>query len=213
MRPAQQPGAVSRESRTDYVVLAVLQFGPATGYGIRKRITSTVGNFWQESFGQLYPALRDLTSRGLLRSRSVSVGRRVAQEFSITARGTRALRDWVCREPRVEPERNELLLKLHLAELAPSAVVSHVQAVRARAAVEQSRLEGLLDEIAKDYAGDSSLPAWCATVDYGIALQVALIAWSDRTLKRMKGLVASDSKARREPGSIHSKVKKARSRL
>ncbi|MGE5784091.1 MAG: PadR family transcriptional regulator [Myxococcales bacterium] len=211
MRSTQQLSAVGRESRTDYVVLATLQFGPATGYGIRKRIKSTVGNFWQESFGQLYPALRDLTSRRLLRSRSVSVGRRAAEEFSITTRGTRVLRDWVCREPRVEPERNELLLKLHLAELAPSAVVSHVQAVRARAAVEQARLEGLLEEIAKDYADDSSLPAWCATVDYGIALQVALIAWSDRTLKRLKALVASDSKVRPEPGSI--RLKKARSRL
>lgn len=185
MSATQETSALGRERRTDYVVLAVLQQGPATGYGVRKRIAESVGNFWQESFGQLYPALRALTANGLVRARSVSVGKRAAEEFSLTARGTRALRAWVRREPRVEPERNELLLKLFLINLDPLAVMRHVQATRAKAKLEKARLERMLLELSKDYAEERSLPAWCSTVDYGLTLQVAYITWCDRTLARL----------------------------
>jgi PadR family transcriptional regulator, regulatory protein AphA len=186
MAPAQKKSSPERERRTDYVVLAVLRHGPATGYGIRKRITTTVGNFWQESFGQLYPSLRDLVERKLVRTRAVSSGERGGQLFSITAQGTSALRDWVRRPPRVEPERNELLLKLFLAELDSAAVVRHLSAARDEAQLQSARLRQMLDELTRDLAGAPSLPAWCATVDYGIAAQSALTDWCNRTIERLQ---------------------------
>jgi DNA-binding PadR family transcriptional regulator len=163
----------------------VLQQGPGTGYGIRKRIADSIGNFWQESFGQLYPALRTLSTKGLIRAQSASVGNRSAEEFSITAQGTRVLRDWIRREPRIEPERNELLLKLFLTNLDAEAVVRHVQTKRKRAISEKARLDHILIELSKVYADSPSLPAWCSTVDYGIAMETATLAWCDRTLERL----------------------------
>jgi DNA-binding PadR family transcriptional regulator len=185
MATEQAPSRATRERRTDYVVLAVLQQGPSTGYGVRKRIAESVGNFWQESFGQLYPALRALTAKGLVCARSASIGKRSAEEFSITAQGTRVLRDWVRREPRIEPERNELLLKLFLTNLDPEAVVRHVEAKRKRALSEKARLDHILAELSKVYTDSPSLPAWCSTVDYGIAMETATLAWCARTLERL----------------------------
>lgn len=185
-----------RERRTDYVVLAVLQQGPDTGYGIRKRIAESIGNFWQESFGQLYPALRTLTAKGLIRARSAPVGNRSAEEFSITAQGTRVLRDWVRREPRIEPERNELLLKLFLSNLDSEAVVNHVQTKRKRAISEKARLDRIFAELSEVYADSPSLPAWCSTVDYGIAMETATLEWCDRTLERLTKAARSTVKTR-----------------
>ena len=216
MSTLQGADGAGRERRTDYVVLAVLQLGPATGYGVRKRIASSVGNFWQESFGQLYPALRGLTARGLLRARPASVGRRAAEEFSITTQGTRVLRDWVRRPPRVEPERNELLLKLFLSDLDPRVVLQHVQSARAGAEVELARLRQMLGDLSKSLAGAPSLPAWSATVDYGVVVQEGLIEWCDRTIKRLEGSLMSKAcsiqcKETRPSRSGRTRMRKARS--
>ena len=41
-----------------------------TGYGLRQAIAGSVGHFWQESFGQLYPTLRRLAQEGLVEARA-----------------------------------------------------------------------------------------------------------------------------------------------
>ena len=51
---------MSRKSQTELAVLGALAVEPATGYGVRQAITQTLGHFWQESFGQIYPCLADL---------------------------------------------------------------------------------------------------------------------------------------------------------
>ncbi|MBK6887071.1 MAG: hypothetical protein IPH03_12030 [Tetrasphaera sp.] len=38
-----------------------------TGYAVRAAITQTLGHFWSEGFGQIYPTLTGLTARGEIR--------------------------------------------------------------------------------------------------------------------------------------------------
>ena len=46
-------------SRTAYVVLGILAIHDnQSGYEIRKTIEQSVGFFWGESYGQLYPTLK-----------------------------------------------------------------------------------------------------------------------------------------------------------
>jgi DNA-binding PadR family transcriptional regulator len=50
-----------KQSQTSYVILGILAIHPnQSGYEIRQTIQQTVGFFWGESYGQLYP-----TSSGL----------------------------------------------------------------------------------------------------------------------------------------------------
>jgi len=56
-------------NRTAYTILGMLSIEPnlsASGYEIRKAIESTVGYFWGESFGQIYPTLKRLAAEGLI---------------------------------------------------------------------------------------------------------------------------------------------------
>ena len=50
---------------TTNAMLGLLSLGPATGYELRQLIEGTVGNFWKESFGQIYPSLRQLIAEDL----------------------------------------------------------------------------------------------------------------------------------------------------
>ncbi|MFW6201785.1 MAG: hypothetical protein ACOC8B_04355 [Gemmatimonadota bacterium] len=48
---------MGRGSRTRYVLLGVLAGGPKTGYEIKRMIDESIGHFWSESYGRIYPGL------------------------------------------------------------------------------------------------------------------------------------------------------------
>src|SRR5215831_13022969 len=102
--------------RTDaagkFALLGILSLCPGSGYDIKKMVESSIGYFWSESYGRIYPLLKQLAKEGLIRpQREQKDGRRERQSYAITEKGTRALVEWLRRMPRLEPNRSELLLK------------------------------------------------------------------------------------------------------
>ena len=177
-----------REKRTRYVVLGMLLQGPANGYALRQRIAASVGNFWQESFGQLYPTLLELEASGLVSSSARVGGRQGVQTHAITPAGRRALRDWLSRPPQPVPERNELLLKVFFAELAPQEARGHVLRARDEARRTLQDLRRTRASLRKDLVQHPSWPAWLATIDYGIAGQQALEVWCTKTARSLAAI-------------------------
>ena len=57
---------MSRQSKTELAVLGALSVQPMSGYAVRAAITETLGHFWSESFGQIYPTLARLESDALV---------------------------------------------------------------------------------------------------------------------------------------------------
>src|SRR5690242_10382811 len=103
----------ARARSTPYAVLGMLSLAPMSGYDIRKESEQSIGYFWSESYGQIYPALRDLKAQGLIRRRpGPRGGGRDRHVYEITERGREALAAWRAEPPRDMPLRNELLLKL-----------------------------------------------------------------------------------------------------
>ena len=89
-----------------------------TGYALRNEIRDTLGHFWSESFGQIYPTLAALEDAGLVRP--TDSGRRSRTVYEITPDGVDRLRDLLAEPHQPAPARNGLLLRLffgnHLAE-------------------------------------------------------------------------------------------------
>ena len=82
-----------RSSQTRTAVLGALSIEPMTGYAVREAIRETLGHFWSESFGQIYPALARLRDEGLVAS--AEAGRSGSSMHSLTAAGRRQLRSEV----------------------------------------------------------------------------------------------------------------------
>ena len=57
---------MSRHGTTELAVLGALSVEPMSGYAVRAAITGTLGHFWSESFGQIYPTLARLESERLV---------------------------------------------------------------------------------------------------------------------------------------------------
>jgi DNA-binding PadR family transcriptional regulator len=181
----------ARENRTRWVVLGMLTAAPTTGYGLRKAIAGSVGHFWQESFGQLYPALRRLAAEGLVEARATRGGPgRGGSTYHVTPRGRVALAAWLARPPVLEKQRNELLLKVFFAGAVPPEVTArNLDGVAAKLRAELATLEAIgreIDAAAVGGARHPDAPCWRLTLDFGLSSLRMALAWIDEA----KGVLA-----------------------
>ena len=156
----------------------MLSLGPASAYALRKRIASSVGFFWQESFGQLFPTLAGLEKEGLVKGRSVRDGKRRRRDYEITTAGRAVLRAWLREPPAAQPERNELLLKVFFANPSDvDALGSFIAKADDVARADVDELRRIELALKENYAADPRLPYWLLTVRYGILGSEALRQW------------------------------------
>lgn len=179
-----------RARSTPYAVLGMLSVAPMSGYDIRKESEQSIGYFWSESYGQIYPALRELKAEGLIRRcAGKSGGNRDRQVYEITERGRAALKAWRAEPPRETPYRNELLLKLFFGR---ADAVEHEAGWIERVLEEQKaalrEFERIREEIEKEQHDHVSRPFWLITLSYGEHHARAILRWGRETQKALRAL-------------------------
>jgi DNA-binding PadR family transcriptional regulator len=172
----------------------MLSLGAMSGYELRRVIDESIGNFWSESFGQIYPTLKQLQAKGLV---SASEGARLGSKvYSLTELGHFRFREWLGLPAQPQVVRNELLLKLFFGNHADSETVcQQVTQERHRFEADLAHYAGIEARLKADYGGHPGMPYWLMTVNYGKAEAVALIGWCDETLKQIKTLAAKPAEA------------------
>jgi PadR family transcriptional regulator, regulatory protein AphA len=179
---------VALSNRTKQALLGFLSWRPMSGYELRKVIAASISNFWSESYGQIYPILRQLEREGLAaRSSRMTAGGRPRCTYRITGRGRAELSRWLAEPVEPRPKRNELLLKVFFAmHGTPDAAVEAVERFRAEQAshAEHYALIRQKLEAVKQPAAD--LPYWLLTLDYGEREAAAHLAWCDAALPLLR---------------------------
>ncbi len=182
------------KTTTAEALLGMLSLRPMSGYEIRQTIEASIGNFWQESYGQIYPTLKRLVAEGLAEVKT-EVGGRAKRGgpprklYQLTAAGRRRLRSWMKMPPVQQVPRNELLLKIFFAgQGAPGLVRAHVEEFRTKTEGERRRYAQIRESLMREHARHPELPYWLMTLEYGEIESEAMIAWCDRTLAVSKHL-------------------------
>ena len=192
--------AARREgTSTADAVLGLLSIAPMSGYEMRTVVSQSIGHFWSESFGQIYPALKKLTAEGLVQKKTErGKGQREKNVYSLTKAGRERLEEWVTVPAGVEVPRNELLLKLFFGSHAP------VDASRenVRAFVErQERALAVYGEIAREIERKRrdapQAPYWLMTLSYGHHYSEALVKWGRETLRELDAMEARERRLSR----------------
>ena len=104
IRPVGETCLTDLRGLTDFehILIGLLADTPRSGYELKRYFASTPAVVYEPSSGALYPALRRLENRGLLRSElAVSSGRRQQRRHFVTEAGREAHRHWL-RQP-VDP--------------------------------------------------------------------------------------------------------------
>lgn len=181
------------ESQTQFAILGLLeQQGPMSGYDLKRCVDESIGYFWREGWGRIYPTLHGLEAAGMVtkrteRSRARKPGRPERHVYSIRARGRKRLCEWLDRDVMPEVYRNELLLKLFFGRFADAEVSrAHVEQFRERCVTEIATYEAIMHAIDENQARHPDAAFWKMTLSYGLHHSRALKEWAEETLPRFE---------------------------
>ena len=108
---------------TANALLGLLSIKPMSGYDLRHFIPESIGHFWSESYGQIYPTLRKMAEEGLVVKRTeTQQGKPDRHIYSLSGAGHERLQHWLELPFADEVPRNELLLKMFFGAHASAAV-------------------------------------------------------------------------------------------
>lgn len=175
---------MARRSQTELAVLGALSTGAMTGYEVRAAITGTLGHFWQESFGQIYPTLAGLEADGLVRRRGG--GRTSGSVVEITDAGRVRLRELLAEPHPSAPRRNALLLRLFFGEhLPPGRAHELLTEVEEGSVAALEQYSALRAEPSDD---DPGQPFRTMTLSFGEHLARAQRDWARESLAALADL-------------------------
>ena len=169
------PRQVTQLTDDEGTFLALLvRVQPATAYQLSKIYAeSPVSNFGT-SKGKIYPLIRRLKERGLIRSRPVPGDARGSERLESSHRGREALRRWI---KQIRP--GHLLLEDPLRTMVQSFDL--LTADEQAGWIKQARvaLEGKLREL-EEYAASVFVPYKDAVHDNAVSSVRTLLEWLDR---------------------------------
>ena len=162
-----------RLSGTSYAVLSLLEvLGPATPYDLKQVLEQSIENFWQVPHTTSYAEPARLARGGYLTERKEEAGRR-RKVYTLTERGTRALREWTSSPEISEPQlREEGVLKI----FAGADPLPIIRGRREWHAGKLSELEGYLADLEGPAGVRASL---VVGVTYHRMLVEAMDRWLD----------------------------------
>lgn len=169
---------MAKQSQTDVAVLAALSIEPMTGYALREAITTQLGAFWSESFGQIYPALARLREAGLVATDPGAGGS--TSPHHLTTAGRARLLELLLAPVEPQAPRNGLLLRLFFGDvLGPTACRALVADARERAEAQLAALAVARAEAESAAPDTPQAPYWLLTISAGEHAARAQIAWAD----------------------------------
>ncbi|NNH69229.1 PadR family transcriptional regulator [Nocardia uniformis] len=168
-----------------HAILGLLSIKPMSGYELKKVIDESVGHFWSTDQSQVYRTLADLVDGGLASRRTIVQEERPNMHVhSVTDRGLAELDSWLTAPLRMPPTRDPFLARLFFADrLPPERIRELLDARRRELSEELAALETLA---VPAEAADLGQELRLATLDYGISVGRAEIAWLDSTQRRLE---------------------------
>ncbi len=188
------------------VLLGLLTIEPMSGYDLGLTIRASVGYFWNESYGQIYPNLKKLAKDGFVTCKTErQKGKPDRRIYSITEKGRERLREWLAVPPQPEIPRNELLLKLFFGQqVSTQILIGYVEHM----AEEHRALLELLERAEREEIDKNQhypdAPYWRMAAHFGQMEMRAHLRWAQETLAELKKILRKRRDHTNPPGERHA---------
>jgi DNA-binding PadR family transcriptional regulator len=171
----------------EHVLLGVIASEPRSGYGLKKMFSASPSSVYQPSPGTLYPALRRLEARGLLRAEKLSNGRRAQRMYHVTEAGHAIHVAWLSQP--VVPATVGSDLGLHLMRFALMENCLPRPAVLAFLDDLAQALDAFVSGMERYLASgiQSGRPHAELAIEHGIAVHRASLEWTRSALAALSG--------------------------
>jgi DNA-binding PadR family transcriptional regulator len=140
-----------RLTPTSFAILGLLAIRPWSTYELTRQMQRAIRWVWPRAESNLYEEPKRLEEAGFAASRQRLVGRRPRTEYTITARGRRALEAWLTEPASPTLLESEALLKVLFSNyVEPGVLIGHLERFAAEAEVTDEPWR----EIARAYLMD-----------------------------------------------------------
>lgn len=176
---------MSRTNNTLFAVLGLLMKGPCSGYDIRKQFNGSLRYFWSESYGQIYPVLKDLVRAGYARVEEATSSRQ-KKIYWITPEGETVYRRWLVEPTNPIQYRDELLLKVFLGNIQERDGM--IRLFQEECNVLEQQLDLYEDNRfeVEQHKENVSYPFWQLTLGYGIMSTETRLQWCREAIARLQ---------------------------
>jgi len=187
---------VASENKTKFAVLGLLAWrGPLSGYQVKQVYEVSAGFFWNVSFGQIYPTLKQLEAEGLVTSSTErDEGRPARSVFAISDQGRSVLHTWLEEPTGPLQFRAEILLKLlHGFRKPPDVAIEHVVGLKEQIQLAGAERNAMLAHLRPTWSAaglDDAVPYWLLVARFGELMNGAISQWCDEALIELDKLKA-----------------------
>ncbi|MEK5236919.1 PadR family transcriptional regulator [Paenibacillus sp. FSL L8-0470] len=175
---------MAKSGNTMFAVLGVLTKGVYSGYDIKKHFSGSLHHFWSESYGQIYPALKQLVAQGYAVEASTPNQTRGQKKYQITPEGMEHFREWLSAPIGALNYRDELLLKVFFATPQDREVIRDLfehELGELTNAMEVYREQQ--SALITQKQSPEDLPMWMLTLNYGILSTEARLQWCKESIE------------------------------
>jgi PadR family transcriptional regulator, regulatory protein AphA len=181
----------------EHAILGFLNYGPFTGYSLKKVFDQSVHHFWAADQSQIYRTLNRLADNGWAAVETVEQSNRPDRKvYHITPDGQAELRRWLAGPFPEEDNRSAALVKVFfsgqmsdeefLAQLKPI-----VAQVRAQIEAYQQVPQVLESQILREYGEQPWLSQreqffWLLTLEVGMIQARSMLAWFESVVVRLE---------------------------
>ena len=188
-----------------HAIMTALIDNDLSGLELAKDFEASLGLFWRASHQQIYQELHKLADKKWLNRREVNQhGRPNKIVYGLTAKGREALADWVYGATKVQPAKDELMIKLYNLSAENAA---HLAGEITERREEMMRVLYLYEKIRmRHYDDPASLPIRHKGVYLALAAAMSqgehFLAWCDDALELLAGVTEVPAATRQ----AHSKA-------
>jgi DNA-binding PadR family transcriptional regulator len=186
--------AQNKPTNLEFALIGLLHNRPQSGYDLRKIFAETAMGNYSSSPGAIYPALKRLEAKGLIKGTVDSTkSLRPKKMFTPTKAGFEIFRDWLVQEITLEDLRrhqSELMLRFAFYSTLQDAKASNAFLKNLSDRVDEYLQELLAQRDVFDGMGQSPNEAAFhgrMTFEFGIEQVRGLGRWARKTMKHFEG--------------------------
>lgn len=189
-----------------HALLGFLNYGPHTGYELKKVFDVSVSHFWNAELSQIYPTLKAMEHEGLVEMNvELQKDRPNRKVYSITEDGRRELLDWLAKPAEPDQIREALLIKVWFGSSLRKDQIISVLEKRAAELRERLAAYAAASGFVREYTARTEMQSealfWQLTMDAGVKHSQAHLEWIEDTIRTLEKL--SDAQFSTPPEALH----------
>jgi PadR family transcriptional regulator, regulatory protein AphA len=175
----------------EHAVLGFLNYGPMSGYDLKKVFDASVRHFWPADQSQIYRALGRLAEEGWAEMEVIEQEDRPDRKvYHLTERGRQELSRWLAAPVEVKQARSAPLVQVFFSgQMSDAEALSIFEqaAANARALLERF---GQVSRRVEDYSQVTTSPRefffWMLTLELGVMTAQAQLEWAESVIRRIE---------------------------